>query len=77
MKDLLIRIDQLLSLLILTETLHKNGNSLNKNDNENYYQLCTISLLIAIDSHYHIDSEVFLYIVFSNINLIELLKISF
>jgi len=38
-----------------------------KYDNENYYQLCSINLLIARDSHYHIDSEVFLYIVFSNI----------
>ena len=38
-----------------------------KLDNENYYQLCTIKLLIAIDSHYHRISEVFLYKVFMNI----------
>jgi len=38
-----------------------------KFDNENYYQLCTINLLIAIDSHYHNIIEVFLYIVFRNI----------
>jgi len=38
-----------------------------KYDNENYYQLCTKKLLIAIDSHYHHISEVFLYKVFMNI----------
>ena len=48
-----------------------------KYDNENYYQLCTKKILIAIDSHYHIDFEVFLYIVISNIIQIELLKILF
>jgi len=41
--------------------------NLKKIDNENYYQLCTINSLIAIDSHYHLIFEVFLYIVFSNI----------
>jgi len=44
-----------------------------KYDNENYYQLCTKKILIAIDSHYHDISEVFLYIVFSNIIKIETL----
>jgi len=38
-----------------------------KLDNENYYQLCTKEILIAIDSHYHKIIEVFLYIVFINI----------
>ncbi len=42
-------------------------------DNENYYQLCTIKILIAIDSHYQRISEVFLYIVFKNIIKLELL----
>ena len=46
-------------------------------DNENYYQLCTKKKLIAIDSHYHLIFEVFLYIVFSNIIQIEMLKILF
>ena len=48
-----------------------------KYDNENYYQLCTIEQLIAIDSHYHENSDVFLYIVFRNIIQIELLNILF
>jgi len=38
-----------------------------KYDNENYYQLCPKELLIAIDSHYHYISDVFLYKVFMNI----------
>ena len=42
-------------------------------DNENYYQLCTKKLFIAIDSHYHFISEVFLNIVFKNIIYKELL----
>jgi len=46
-----------------------------KYDNENYYQLCTKKLLIAIDSHYHRFSEVFLYIVFTNIIKIDLYNI--
>ena len=48
-----------------------------KLDNENYYQLCTIKLLIAIDSHYHNIFEVFLYIVFRNIIYVELISILF
>jgi len=38
-----------------------------KYDNENYYQLCTKILLIAIDSHYNHISDDFLYKVFMNI----------
>ena len=48
-----------------------------KLDNENYYQLCTIKSLIAIDSHYHFISEVFLYIVFRNIIQLKLLNFLF
>ena len=48
-----------------------------KYENENYYQLCNKKKLIAIESHYHKTFEVFLYIVFSNIILEEMVKILF
>ena len=70
MKGLSKQIVQLLSLLILKEILHNYGNSLEqKIDNENYYQLCTINKLIAIDSHYQPVFEFFLYKVYKECNL--------
>ena len=43
-------------------------------DNENYYQLCLKLVLIAIDSHYHMNILFFLY---NNINIIYLVGIKF